>query len=520
MHAESPGTGLSTGCPTSGGPNETDGGKVVIDWLNGRQPAFTTQTGNTQVTADWTTGKVGMIGTSYNGTLPEGVATTGVAGLEAIVPISAISSWYDYYREDGAVRAPYTFQGEDLDVLEDDVYSRANKAICQDYIRNVTATGIDRITGDYNAFWDARNYMNNVQNVHAAALIAHGNMDLNVMPKNMNQYLLGDQGAGRPASALLPPRRPRRQSARLDDQPLVHALPLRRAERRRERAEGLGRARDERLPAASGNRQGDQSNTNTLTVADSSQITYGIQVNVQVTSSTGTVSNSTATVVAVPDSTHVVFAAAVATAAGSKVANGSRIGNNITTTPTNSVTCGANSPTPYAEWPDPNASVANVDMRTPGNSVGDLTFRDGSAATETIVDAPTTTLFSFINSASNPGRLVYRSPVLAQSVRISGTVMVDLMDVVQQAAGEPDGRPPRHARDRAGHRHLRERQLDDLQPAVVPERVDARLDRPREPRRELGRVAAGRPRNLLPRAVRPPAQGHGDPRWQAAGSRS
>ena len=52
-------------------------------------------------TADWTTGKVGMIGTSYNGTLPIAVASTGVEGLEAIVPISAISNWYDYYRANG-----------------------------------------------------------------------------------------------------------------------------------------------------------------------------------------------------------------------------------------------------------------------------------------------------------------------------------------------------------------------------------------------------------------------------------
>ena len=47
-----------------------------------------------------------MMGTSYNGTIPEEVATTGVKGLEAIVPISAISDWYDYYRANGMVRAP------------------------------------------------------------------------------------------------------------------------------------------------------------------------------------------------------------------------------------------------------------------------------------------------------------------------------------------------------------------------------------------------------------------------------
>jgi len=91
VHAESPGTGESTGCPTSGGPNETNGGEAVVDWLNGRVPAFTSPTSADRVSADWTTGNVGMMGTSYNGTLPEAVATTGVDGLKAIVPISAIS---------------------------------------------------------------------------------------------------------------------------------------------------------------------------------------------------------------------------------------------------------------------------------------------------------------------------------------------------------------------------------------------------------------------------------------------
>lgn len=45
------------------------------------------------------------MGVSYNGTLPNAVASTGVAGLETIVPIAAISSWYQYYRNDGAVVA-------------------------------------------------------------------------------------------------------------------------------------------------------------------------------------------------------------------------------------------------------------------------------------------------------------------------------------------------------------------------------------------------------------------------------
>jgi len=104
------------------------------------------------------------MGTSYNGTLPEAVATTGVDGLKAIVPISAISDWYDYYRANGMVRAPFTFQGEDLDILADVVYSRANQAICRPVIDDL-ARQQDRTTGDFSPFWNDRNYMKDVRNV-------------------------------------------------------------------------------------------------------------------------------------------------------------------------------------------------------------------------------------------------------------------------------------------------------------------------------------------------------------------
>src|SRR5262245_35960908 len=40
VHADSPGTGYSDGCPTSGAPNESLGAKAVIDWLNGRATAY------------------------------------------------------------------------------------------------------------------------------------------------------------------------------------------------------------------------------------------------------------------------------------------------------------------------------------------------------------------------------------------------------------------------------------------------------------------------------------------------
>jgi len=84
VHSSAPGTGLSQGCPTIGTRIEALAPKAVIDWLNGRTKGYTTPDGSEEVKAYWTTGKVGMIGTSYNGTIPFAAATTGVEGLEAI----------------------------------------------------------------------------------------------------------------------------------------------------------------------------------------------------------------------------------------------------------------------------------------------------------------------------------------------------------------------------------------------------------------------------------------------------
>ena len=94
------GTNNSTGCPQTGDPAEHLSAVVGIDWLNGRRAGFD-KDGN-QVFASWHNGKTGMIGKSYDGTLANGAASTGVDGLSTIVPISAISSWYDYVRSNGS----------------------------------------------------------------------------------------------------------------------------------------------------------------------------------------------------------------------------------------------------------------------------------------------------------------------------------------------------------------------------------------------------------------------------------
>lgn len=185
VYSESLGTGQSTGCPTVGGGNETVAARSVVDWLNSRAQAHSSS--GAPVPAKWSTGKVGMIGTSYDGTLANAVASTGVAGLEAIVPIGAISNWYDYYRGAGAVVAPEGYQGEDADVLARYIATRPDRARCESVIDRI-ATDEDRVTGDYNHFWAERNYMSQVGNVHAAVLAAQGLDDWNVKTRQAAQW--------------------------------------------------------------------------------------------------------------------------------------------------------------------------------------------------------------------------------------------------------------------------------------------------------------------------------------------
>jgi len=187
VHSEAPGTGLSEGCPTVGGPPEALAPKAVIDWLNGRAKGFTSIDGTEEIKADWSTGKVGMTGTSYNGTIPVAAATTGVEGLEAIIPVAPNNSYYRYYRSNGLVRHPGGWLGEDIDVLYDFINSGdpAGRAQCDATIRDgEMAAGHDRISGDYNDFWAGRDLMNELDGIKAATLMSHAFNDWNVMPEH------------------------------------------------------------------------------------------------------------------------------------------------------------------------------------------------------------------------------------------------------------------------------------------------------------------------------------------------
>ncbi len=187
------GTRESEGLTITGSREEVLAFKAVIDWLNGNARGFTDKESNIEVKADWCTGKVAMTGKSYLGTMCIAVATTGVEGLETIIPEAAISNWYEYYRYNGLVLPGLGWQGDDIDVLSKYCFSRAKdkedyKNIKLHYSKNLSKMLKDqnRDNGNYNKFWDERNYLNIVSKMRASVLLIHGINDWNV---KMNQCI-------------------------------------------------------------------------------------------------------------------------------------------------------------------------------------------------------------------------------------------------------------------------------------------------------------------------------------------
>jgi X-Pro dipeptidyl-peptidase len=191
------GTGWSTGCTDHGGRSDVLSVKAVVDWLNGNASAVDPGTGE-PVVADWSTGKTGMLGKSYDGTLANGVAATGAEGLETIVPIGAISSWYDYDRAQGlpfSANYPRFLMG----------YVARNRHIptdCTAITEAMNAAG-DDASGAHNAFWDERDYRSgpvfDASQVTASVFIVHGAQDTNVDTPNFSRWwtALGEQGVER-----------------------------------------------------------------------------------------------------------------------------------------------------------------------------------------------------------------------------------------------------------------------------------------------------------------------------------
>ena len=335
VHSSSPGTGLSDGSPTVGGDNESLAPKAVIEWLAGKNNGYKDRMGNEKVDAFWSTGKVGMTGTSYNGTIPLAAATTGVEALKAIIPVAPNTSYYHYYRSNGLVRSPGGYLGEDIDVLYEFIHSgeeskRAygNKTIRDKEMRE----NMDRATGDYNAFWAGRDYLNDMAPMKAALLMSHGFNDWNVMPEHSYRI--------------------------------------------------YNKAREMGLPVQIYYHQGGHGGPPPVAMMNRWFTRYLFEIE------NGVEQDPKAWIV--------------------------REGDN------------RQSPTPYPDYPHPQAEDVELHLTKGGNAQGGLTTDKGSRKKEILIDDVSFTGEYLARAKNSPHRLLYTTPLLSEDVHMSGTASITL----------------------------------------------------------------------------------------------
>ncbi len=190
------GTARSTGCTDEGGRSDIESVKAVVEWLDGKGTARNAT--GAAVAASWSNGSTGMIGKSYDGTLANGVAATGVDGLKTIVPIAAISSWYDYNRYQGAVKSRHYPSSLSRSIAQ----RRTIATDCSARLSYMDANDADA-TGAYTDFWAERDYRDgafyDASKVKASVFIVHGLQDNNVKTMNASKWweALGDNGVER-----------------------------------------------------------------------------------------------------------------------------------------------------------------------------------------------------------------------------------------------------------------------------------------------------------------------------------
>ena len=134
-----------------------------------------------------------MIGKSYDGTLANAAAASGVEGLSTIVPISAISSWYLYSRSNG-IRFNTNYAAS----LASTVTNPDRRAYCAPVREQLSLTDDDE-SADYTPYWYERNYLPAADQVTASVFVVHGINDWNVKTDHLVQWwdALGDNGVTR-----------------------------------------------------------------------------------------------------------------------------------------------------------------------------------------------------------------------------------------------------------------------------------------------------------------------------------
>ncbi len=197
----------SDGLEHVGSHYERDGFKAVVEWLHGDRVAYTDRTGTTAIEADWSNGKVAMTGRSYAGTMPFAVATTGVAGLETIVPVAGIADWYSQQNQQGAQRYwPEEVLNSFLSYFCTSRYSddltEEQKTKLDSFHHALSLEQLKTGT-DYSEFWHDGNYTLAAENIKCSALIVHGLHDENVSTKQFEMMFDSFKKSGNIAKLIL-----------------------------------------------------------------------------------------------------------------------------------------------------------------------------------------------------------------------------------------------------------------------------------------------------------------------------
>ncbi len=142
--------------------------------------------------------------------MPLAAATTGVKGLEVVVPVSPNTSYYHYYRSNGLVRSPGGYLGEDVDVLYDFIASGDTDGPRQLRLasgRMASFAGTERPgsrDGRLQRLLErSATCCRFVKNIKAAVLLAHGFNDYNVVPEHSVRIYDEMKARGLPVSIYL-----------------------------------------------------------------------------------------------------------------------------------------------------------------------------------------------------------------------------------------------------------------------------------------------------------------------------
>lgn len=178
-----PGTRGSTGCLDEG-VAEVAGATKVVEWLAGNHIAYDLQ--GTEVTADWSSGLSGMTGKSWDGTVTNGVAATGVEGLATIVPIEGISSWYYWHFHNGLRFSGHTSFSLTNSIQGTNSTMPGWQERCADIRAEMSA---NMNNGDLDSeFWAARDFVKNADQVTASVFVVDALNDYNVKPINYGTW--------------------------------------------------------------------------------------------------------------------------------------------------------------------------------------------------------------------------------------------------------------------------------------------------------------------------------------------